>query len=115
MPAKLTPVSSGVVHSTAHRTRLKVPREHRTAQSAKTIKDAVERVPGVQGVHVNADTGNVVVEHDSRPDIIESIGDAIARVAPEILAVLTESTRGQGIGLGGLSAIGAVLGPILNR
>ena len=114
MAAKLTPISSGVVHSTAHRTRLKVPKQQRSSHNAKVVKDAISLVPGVKEVRIHEGSGNVIIEHDSRADIVENIGEAIRTVAPEHLAVLTEHTAGEGIGLGGLAAIGALLGNILS-
>jgi hypothetical protein len=113
MAAKLSPVSSGVVHSTAHRTRLKVPKQQRTAHNAKVVKEALITVPGVKDVRIHEGSGNVIIEHDNRADIVENIGEAIRPVAPELLALLTETTAGPGIGLGGLAAIGALLGKLL--
>jgi hypothetical protein len=113
MAAKLSPVSSGVVHSTAHRTRLKVPKDQRTPHNAKVVKDALLSVPGVKDVRVHEGSGNVVIEHDDRADIVENIGLALQEVAPELLAVLTAHTAGAGIGLSGLAAIGGFLGKIL--
>jgi hypothetical protein len=113
MAAKLSPVSSGVVHSTAHRTRLKVPKDQRTPHNAKVVKDALLSVPGVKDVRFHEGSGNVVVEHDERADIVENIGEALKEVAPELLAVLTAHTAGAGIGLSGLAAIGGLLGKIL--
>jgi copper chaperone CopZ len=114
MAAKLSPVSSGVVHSSARRTRLKVAQPHRTAHNAVVVKDAIEKVPGVESVHIAHGTGNVVITHDDRPDILEHIGDAIYKAAPDVLEalVLGTHTNGMGLGLSGLWAVGTVLGKI---
>ncbi|MDR3616402.1 MAG: heavy-metal-associated domain-containing protein [Candidatus Obscuribacterales bacterium] len=114
MAAKLSPVSSGVVHSSARRTRLKVAHPHRTAHNAVVVKDAIEKVPGVESVHIAHGTGNVVITHDDRPDILEHIGDAIYKVAPDVLEALVigTHTNGMGLGLSGLWAVGTVLGKI---
>lgn len=112
MAAKLSPVSSGVVHSSARRTRLKVSHPHRTHENAVAVKDAIEKVPGVESVHVLRGTGNVVIKHEARPDILEQIGDAIAKAAPEVLEsmVLGTHSNGMGLGLSGLYVVGSVLG-----
>jgi copper chaperone CopZ len=90
-----------------------VPKEQRTAHNAHVVKEALLSVPGVKDVRVQPGTGNVVIEHDERADIVENIGEAIREVAPELLAVLTAQTAGAGIGLSGLAAIGALLGKVL--
>jgi copper chaperone CopZ len=75
------------------------------------VKDAIEKVPGVESVHIAHGTGNVVITHDDRPDILEHIGDAIYRAAPDVLEalVLGTHTNGMGLGLSGLWAVGTVL------
>src|SRR5882762_5278414 len=75
MTLRLTPISQGVAHSSSHRTRLKVPKDHNIAANSLIVKDAIERVPGVKDVKVVPPIGSVVVEHDDRPDVLENIGE----------------------------------------
>lgn len=89
MASRLTPISSGVAHSSSHRTRLKVPRKHDISADSVAIKDAIERVPGVKDVRVVAPIGSVIVEHEDRPDVLENIGQALDEAAPAVLALLT--------------------------
>ncbi len=100
MTSRLTPYSPGVVHSSTHRTRLKLPRAQCHADQAKIVKDALERVPGVRDVRVRRG-GSVVIEHEERPDIIENLGEAISEAAPALIEILTEDQREVGFGLRG--------------
>jgi hypothetical protein len=91
---RLTPISTGVAHSSARRTRLKVPKNHHLTGSegvsGESIKDALELVPGVKSVRLVAPIGSVVVEHDDRPDVLEEIGKAIEKASPALFKLLTE-------------------------
>ncbi len=98
MSSRLTPFSPGVVHSSTHRTRLKLPRAQCHAEQAKIVKDALERVPGVRDVRVRRG-GSVVIEHEDRADIIENLGQAISEAAPALIDILTDDSLDAGIGL----------------
>jgi hypothetical protein len=97
MASRLTPISSGVAHSSSHRTRLKVPRHHDIAGDSSVLKDAIERVPGVKDVRIVPPIGSVIVEHEDRPDVLENIGQAIGEAAPGVLALLTAEVAPTGL------------------
>ncbi len=99
MTVRLSPISSGVAHSSAHRTRLKVPKSHNIADNSLIVKDAIEHVPGVKDVKVVPPTGSVIVEHENRPDVLENIGHAIAQASPEVFALLTAESPAKSVAL----------------
>ena len=99
MALRLTPISSGVAHSSAHRTRLKVPKDLNIASNSLMVKDAIERVPGVKDVRVVPPIGSVIVEHDDRPDVLENIGEAIAKVSPDLFNLFTAEVAGPNTAL----------------
>ena len=118
MAAKLSPISAGVVHSSANRTRIKIPKVQRSYHNADVVKNALLTVPGVKDVQANPKTGSIIVEHEERADIIENIGEAIREVAPDLLTVLTATSLGSvgslsGVGLKGLAAFGSILSVVL--
>src|SRR5579883_1353009 len=78
----------GVVHKTARRTRLRVPRKYRRAHELQRVSRAIEVVPGVQSVEINPQTGSMLVKHEAKHDILFDIGAAIGEVAPDLLAAL---------------------------
>jgi copper chaperone CopZ len=86
MATKLTLASPGVVHSSAHRTRLKAAGLHRHAE-AKRVKAHLEKVPGVRDVRITHG-GSIVIEHEERKDVIDNISEAIAQTAPDLLEIL---------------------------
>ena len=86
---RLTPISPGVVHSSPYRTRLKTAKwSGATADDVALVKDALERVPGV--TEVRPMSSGFVLEHQSRPDVVENIGVALSEVSPVLLEHLTE-------------------------
>ncbi len=99
MALRVSPISSGVAHSSAHRTRLKVPKSHNISDQALLVKDAIEHVPGVREVKVVPPIGSVIVEHDNRPDVLENIGEAIEKASPELFALLTAEPTGKSLAL----------------
>ncbi len=117
MAAKLSPISAGVVHSTAYRTRIKLPKDQRSEDNAIAIKDALLVVPGVKDVQLQLGSGNLVIEHDERADVIENIGEALREVSPQLVNKLTAGTSnsvGTGIGLKGLATLGTFFNGILS-
>ena len=86
---RLTPISPGVVHSSAYRTRLKSPKWHGASEDdVALVKDALERVPGV--IDVKPMSSGFVIEHEARADVVENIGVALSEVSPVLLEHLTE-------------------------
>jgi hypothetical protein len=89
---RLTPISPGVVHSSAFRTRLKAAKwQDASADDVALVKDALERVPGV--TEVRPMLRGFVIEHESRPDVVENIGVALAEVSPVLLEDLTKHSK----------------------
>lgn len=84
MTRKLNKESSGVRHHLPHRTRIKVPRHHRSKHTMEAVKKQLEYVPGVKHVEVNHRTGSVVVHHDERSDTLELMGTAIENIAEDL-------------------------------
>jgi hypothetical protein len=74
-------------------------------------------VPGVKDVQLQIGSGNLVVEHDERADVVENIGEALREVSPQLVNELTAGTSnsvGTGIGLKGLARLGTFLNGILS-
>src|ERR1700691_1149040 len=94
MSAKLTPISAGVVHSTARRTRIRLPRRFRTAEHMQRDKHALQKVSGVHQVETTTSTGSILIEHEPHEAIVENIGEALGEAAPELLKVLLGETGG---------------------
>jgi len=89
---KLTVKSAGVKQHLPHRTRLKLPKDHRSDHTLKEVKESLKKVPGVNHVHINERTGSVIVEHDDRPEILASFGEAMDGVAGEVLDAVLEAS-----------------------
>jgi copper chaperone CopZ len=93
MTRKLTHKAAGVKHHLPHRTRLKMPTEHRDPHTLNKVKESLKKVPGVKDVQVNERTGSVLVEHDERDDMLESVGEALNDVAGELFEAVLEASE----------------------
>jgi len=102
MAARLTPISSGVAHSSAHRTRLKVPKNQMTVKNIPAIKTALKAVAGVRDVRVVPPIGSVIIEHEDRADVLEQIGQAIEKASPELFCLLTSAVPDSQVPLASL-------------
>lgn len=100
MTRKLIRTSAGVKHHLPHRTRLRLPQDHRNSHTLKAVEKEIKKVPGVKDVHVNHRTGSLLVEHDERDDMLENFGEAINGVASDLFDAVLEA---EGIEIPGLS------------
>jgi copper chaperone CopZ len=112
MTRKLTRECSGVKHHMPHRTRIKVPRNHRDSHKLNAVKKELENVPGVQNVEVNFRTGSVVVHHDERADSLILIGSAIENICEELFS---EILAVEEIEFPGLSVVAQVIHKVLSK
>jgi copper chaperone CopZ len=95
-----------VVHSSTNRTRLRVPKSHRSHAHLLHAKKAIENLPGVSAVEVNPETGSLLIHHEDRPDILTEVSAALQESAPEILAALLIPGIGEAdLGIGVLSSL----------
>ncbi|HEY9716771.1 MAG TPA: hypothetical protein V6C69_04860 [Trichormus sp.] len=97
MPNKLTADSYGVTHHLPHRTRLRLPKQHRHA--INKVKDRLKKVPGVKDVHVNERTGSILIEHDEKQNVLENVGTAVQEVASDLFDSLIEMQESEVPGL----------------
>jgi hypothetical protein len=80
----------GLAHHLPHRTRYRVSTKHRDDETAGRIRDSIMAVPGVSSVEVNQRTGSVLVHHEERPGILESISSALDRLGEDIFEEVFE-------------------------
>jgi hypothetical protein len=84
----------GVSHHLPHRTRYRLPKHKRDPKLAKKIKDKILEVPGVTDVDVNERTGSVLVTHEEKPGMIDSLGVALDAIAEDLFDEFLESEIG---------------------
>jgi hypothetical protein len=93
-----------VVHSSKHRTRLRIPKAHRQHARLHEAQNALQRIPGVRAVEINSETGSVLIHHDESEQLFDEISSALEESAPEILMALLIPGEGEAeLGLGVLS------------
>lgn len=95
--------SRAVVHRSKNRTRLRVPKKYRQHESMRKVQTRIERIPGVQSVVINSQTGSVLVHHDETPDLLDEIGAAFEESAPDILMAMVGGEEAE-LGLGFLTS-----------
>ena len=88
MSKKLTRSAKAVAHHSPGRTRIKVPKGHRS--QLRKIKEEILKQQGVKSVEVNNDTGSVLVKHDHELPIFEVLHSAIEAVGGDVLTTLIE-------------------------
>lgn len=99
MSGRLHAKSKGVAHHLPHRTRLRVPKEHRTKGKLENMADALRKAPGVQSVDVNHRTGSILVHHHEHPSILNTFEKTIEESSGELLEALVEGGSLQIAGL----------------
>lgn len=99
MAGRLHSKSQGVAHHVAHRTRLRVPKSHRTPHKMDKAADALRKTPGVNHVEVNHRTGSILVHHDEHPGILESVEKTLEESSTELLEALVEGGNPEVLGL----------------
>lgn len=87
------PASAAVVHSLPGRTRLKVPRAHRTPHAMARVREALQSVPGVRRVDVNATTGSVLVHHDAEAVKLDDVAESLEAGTDFVLALVPPRER----------------------
>jgi copper chaperone CopZ len=115
---KLHSSHEAVVHSSANRTRLRVPKSSRKHAQLHHAQHALEKIQGVSSVEINHQTGSLLVHHDDRPDILNEISSALQESAPEILAaLLIPGAEEAEIGMGVITSLfkKCVLGPLTGK
>lgn len=95
----LVPVSKkhpkGVSHHLPHRTRYRLPKHKRDPKLAKKIKAKMLEVPGVKDVDVNERTGSVLITHEEKPGMIDSLGVALDAIAEDLFDEFLEAEVGM--------------------
>ena len=96
----------GVVHRSKHRTRLRVPRRYRKSTNLHEVKSELEKIPGIQSVEVNEETGSVLIHHDETPQLLDKVSQALDEAAPELLAcMLMPGAEELEVGIGVVSKL----------
>lgn len=107
MSRKLHPYTRGVAHHVRHRTRLRLPPSHRNQIALRSAEKAILSVPGVKSTEVKERTGSIVIHHDEKDNILEHIGDALAKAVPELFELLIAEEEAE---VEGLSFVATLLG-----
>lgn len=88
---KLSKQRTGLAHHLAHRTRYRISVKHRGDEAVERIRRALMSLPGVKSVDVNQRTGSVLVHHEERPAMLESIGSSLERLGNDIFEEVIDS------------------------
>ncbi|MGD9684821.1 MAG: HMA2 domain-containing protein [Candidatus Obscuribacterales bacterium] len=112
MAGKLSIGSRGLKHHLAERTRLRVPRRHRSVDTMSRIQEALCRIGSVKEVETNAKTGSVLVLHRNDINVLSAMEKAILEVAPE---ALDEMTREENTEADNVSIIASFIGTYATR
>lgn len=70
-----------LVHRLPHRTRIRVPRSHRTPEIMRAVRESLLSVPGVQRVEVNTTTGSLLLHHGGGAPAIASMAEPLKSVS----------------------------------
>jgi copper chaperone CopZ len=97
----------GVAHHLPHRTRYRLARKYRDADTVDRIRRSIVNVPGVNGVDVNDRTGSILVHHEEKPCMLEELAGAFEDVAGDIFQEITTAEIDELIP--GASIIGYVI------
>jgi hypothetical protein len=112
MSRKIHGQMKAVKHHLPHRTRIKLPRGHRDAETITKIQRSIEKASGVKSVEVNARTGSVLIHHQEDPEILSNVGNAIDEVASELFEAILAA---EGIEIPGLSIFAHVIRESLSK
>ncbi len=72
-----------------HRTRYRLARKYRDPDTVNRIRRSIAAVPGVKDVEINDRTGSILVHHDEKPAMLESLAGAFEDVAADIFQEIT--------------------------
>ena len=79
-----------VVHRLPHRTRIKMPKVHRTPAKMEKMGERLRQIEGVKGVEVDHRTGSILLKHNEDPGIIESLMLSLEDAGDLFLSVMME-------------------------
>ncbi len=74
---------SRVVHKSPGRTRVKLSKQHWC--DVHKLEAALNKLPGVHGVHVNHRTKSVIVHHEEHETAAERVGETFEKVAVDLV------------------------------
>lgn len=97
-----------VVHQLPHRTRLRVPHRCRSREGMAAIGERLQRVPGVHSVELNPASGSIVVKHESGPNKVPELEQALGEPVEFALDLIPPRERGHA------AAAVSKLAPVLN-
>jgi hypothetical protein len=80
----------GVSHHLPSRTRYRLPKGRRSAETSRRIVDRVSKVMGVKSVDVNHRTGSVFVVHEEHPEILHGLCAAFDSIADDLFEEVME-------------------------
>src|SRR5712691_4959543 len=84
MTSQAVAMPAEIVHQLPHRTRLRVPRAHRSPETMAAVSQKLMAVPGVREVELNRTTGSVLIHHarelGSTDALAEALGEPTALV-----------------------------------
>ncbi|HEY9683109.1 MAG TPA: hypothetical protein V6C86_16140 [Oculatellaceae cyanobacterium] len=106
MTRKLHAKSKAVAHHLPHRTRLKLPKEHRDPATLKRVHERLKKTAGVSDVEINERTGSVLIHHEEDPVILDNVSTALEDVCEELFEAVLAA---EGIEIPGLSIIAHVI------
>jgi len=79
-----------VVHRLPHRTRIRMPKVHRTRGKMEKMGDRLRQIDGVKDVQVDHRTGSILLKHTDDPGIIESLMASLEDAGDLFLSVMME-------------------------
>lgn len=91
--------SPGVAHHLPHRTRLRIPKSHRDAESLKKLEDSLRKVQGVGHIRVSPETGTVVIHHDEHESILSLLGESISDSMGDVFKLLVAQEEAEVVGI----------------
>jgi hypothetical protein len=106
---------AAVVHSSATRTRLRVPRRDRGKGGLERIQQVAEQQPGVTGVDVNPATGSVLIHHRKGAAPIGGFAAALGDVGIVLRGLEEGDIGGPGQNSEAAETVEAALGDLNRR
>jgi hypothetical protein len=79
-----------VVHRLPHRTRIRMPKIHRTPGKMEKMGDRLKEIEGVKGVTVDHRTGSILLDHHDDPGFIEGLMSSLEEAGDLFLSVMME-------------------------
>jgi len=79
-----------VVHRLPHRTRIRMPKIHRTPGKMEKIGEHLRQIEGVKGVSVDHRTGSILLDHHDDAGFIEGLMGSLEEAGDLFLSVMME-------------------------